>query len=212
MRVKTALFAALIPSAAFAIPVNPVYQDGPQDPLFLGQDQWHELGDFFPVEELIQSTWTFTELTSCFDGNDDPLIPNIMVVMTNLSPIRWQNLHYVADIDTFITNYDGWIGDIPGAVMGEAFKIDYPGINRPLVFESIAADQIFEPGETWQFIIQDFSNALGGPPAPFDSIGIAGSSVGFPPSTGSIIAQVVPGAGTLPLLAIGGIAALRRRR
>ena len=87
-------------------------------------------------------------------------------------------------------------------------------MNKPLVFESMNVDEVFEAGETWDFIIQDFVNDLGGPPAPFDSIGIASLSTGFPPSTGSIIAVPEPSSLALCTL-LGGIGAFgvwRRRR
>jgi hypothetical protein len=199
-------------STVMAVQIDPVYQDGPQDPLNLAPFGWHELGDFFPPNELIESQWTPTNDTACFDGSDDPAFPNVLVSMTNLTPIFWHDLHYVADPETTITNFDGWIG-IAGTPLEEAFRIDNIGpLNFPLVFESIAPNLIFEPGETWQFIIQDFSNALGGPPTPFDSIGYAGGSAGWPPSTGSIIGRPVPIPPAVLLLGSGLIALVGIRR
>ncbi len=69
--------------------------------------------------------------------------------------------------------------------------------------------EIFEPGETWEFIIQDFANPLA-PPAPFGSLGIASVSFLTTNSSGSIIA--VPEPVTLSLLALSGLAVLIRRR
>ncbi len=208
--VQAALPIACLAGYAMALPVDPYYVDGPQDPLFLVQDFWHELGNGFPPDELIDSISTFTDQTSCFDGSDDPAIPNVLVVMTNLTPIYWWDVHYVADPETLITNFDGWIGNAGLGDAEEAFRIDYVGINIPLVFESMTPDNIFEPGETWQFILQDYFHPLGGPPHDFSSFGIAGLSAGWPPSTGSIIAREVPMPGSLLLLGVAGLAARRR--
>ncbi|MCK4871526.1 MAG: hypothetical protein KAS72_02260 [Phycisphaerales bacterium] len=196
---------------ALAEPVDPYYIDGPQDPLFLAQDFWHELGNGFPPEELIESIEWPTDETSCFDGSDDPYVPNMIVEMINLTPTFWWDLHYVADPETSLTNFDGWIGNFGLNDAEEAFRIDYQTINRPLVFESMTANEIFEPGEIWWFIIQDYGNAMGGPASDFSSVGIASMSTGWPPSTGSIIAREVPVPATLPLLGLAGLLMSRRR-
>ena len=86
---------------------------------------------------------------------------------------------------------------------GEAFRIDTVGVNTPLVSESITSDGIFEPGEIWSFIIDDYLNFGGLPAHLLDSVGVASLSGGEPPSTGSIIAfAAVPELGTLLLLAL----------
>ena len=51
-------------------------------------------------------------------------------------------------------------------------------------------DGVWMPGETWTFIIIDYTNALGLPAALYDSIGVP--STLSPPSSGSIIAVPEP--------------------
>ena len=82
-------------------------------------------------------------------------------------------------------------GVLPG-VDGLAFRIDSIGINRPLIFESIAMNDIFEPGEIWQFVVQDYASPVG-PPDAFPSIGFADASWAvLDTSTASIVHFVVP--------------------
>ncbi|MGW8257008.1 MAG: PEP-CTERM sorting domain-containing protein [Thermoguttaceae bacterium] len=80
-------------------------------------------------------------------------------------------------------------------------RIDSHGVNRPLVFEDKIVDEIWQAGETWKFVLADFVGTQGGPPAPFDSIGIASLSLGWAPSTGSLIG--IPEPATLVLLTLG---------
>ena len=188
------LAGALCATPALAMSVEVYSIDGPQDPLSL--NGWvDEIGDPpFPCGELIESSAVTTSLTACSSGPepDNPGIPNVLVTMTNIcaqeSPV-W----YVADPETTITNYDGWIGNAGRTDHEQAFKIDNIGQNTPLISEvgGIPGDNIFQVGETWQFIIQDWLNTVAGStPTPFDSIGITSLSTGWPPSTGSLL--VVP--------------------
>ena len=212
LRTVLVVAAALVFASQAPAHLVDVYSiDGPQDPLFV-EWYYHELGNNppFPIDEWIDSCWIETTLTSCWDGSDDPLITNVLVSITNRTNIFWWDLHYVADPETTISNFDGWIGNVGMGDAEEAFRIDYPGINIPLVSESMTADEIFEPGETWEFILQDFANPHYFPAA-FDSLGIAGASCGYPPSTGSIIA-LVPSPGAFALLVLGGLMGRRRRR
>jgi hypothetical protein len=194
------------PAWAYKVQVTDVElpnQDGPNNLPRLYDDG----GDFvFPRGEQIESTWEYTDLTACTgEPYDDPGIPNVLVTITDIDygrPAPLRPLWYVADPETAITNFDELVN---GSL---AFKIDNVGMNTPLIFESLIPNNNFDPGETWQFILQDFLNLPGGPPAPFDSLGISAASTGWPPSTGSII----PEPASLSLLALGGLVALKRKR
>jgi hypothetical protein len=203
------------PVMAMTTPI--IFLDTPdQDPLNLPPFM-HELGEFiFPPDELIASVYEVTDLTACSDPVDDPSTANILVSMTNLTSIPWYNVHYVSDFQIpIISNFDGFIGSGIASPddLAPSFKIDNVGINAPLVSESIIPNLIFEPNETWEFIIQDFLPILGGFPTPFSSVGIAGLSVFDMSSTGSIIASPIPVPTTMLLLGSGilGLAGFRKR-
>ncbi len=200
----------LVANFAAAVPTEVDFQDGPQDPLFVPPIV-HELGigassaqpGPFPPNEEIAAYDEPTDETACIeDPQDDPSIPNALVTMTNLTGIDWEEVWYVADPETTLTNFDGWVN---GQL---AFKIDKVGVNTPLVYESKIPDNIFQAGETWKFIIQDYQNSLGGPASALDSIGVP--SPGYPPSTGSIIA--IPEPVTIVMLLLGVSGLVRRKK
>ena len=203
---------------ATAVPVSVVYDNATTcDPLGSGKDV-HELGlglasgltGLFPLDEEITAVATGTILSAC-PASDLPAVPNTLVVMTNLTGIDWRQVWYVADPDplgTTISNVDGTVN------AGQAFLIDSIGLNRPLVLETMTPDGVFEAGETWEFIIDDYVSSFGGPASDFLSVGL----VGFPSSgdplfsTGSIIAIPVPEPATCMLLLIGlGLVVTGRR-
>ncbi len=137
----------------------------------------------FPAGEVIAASDSDPFFAPC-PSTDDPGIPNPVVEIVNLNPFTFTEVWYVADSpETTISNVDGSVTG-PGGI-GNAFHIDSIGINTPLFFESLTADGIFEPGEVWRFIIQDYFNTFGLPPSAIDSIGVTSGS---PPSSGSIIA------------------------
>lgn len=181
-----------------------VFSDTPsQDPLPNGEYLVDELGWMppFPPAEWITSTYGFTDYRPCWQNPDDPGLLNVEVFITNMTTRSFAPLYYVADPETGLMNDDGLVN-------GElAFQIDAVGLNMPLVLETINFNGIFEPGETWMFVIQDYTNAFGLPASQFASIGVGNMSGGDQVSSGSIITPE-PAALSLLLLAL---ASARRR-
>ena len=198
-------------SSAQAVPQFVQSQETPSCDVLMPLLLVDELGhpSVFPAGERIDANSTFTNSSAC-PPMDNPNIPNVIVQMTNLNPFTFFDLHYVADpntpgaIGTSISNEDGLVN------AGQAFRIDQVGINRPLISESILADGLFQPGETWRFIVQDYINTGGIPAHAFLSIGVGSASPGGP-SSGSIIA-LIPEPASLGLGALALPALIRRRR
>jgi hypothetical protein len=179
----------------------------------------HELGikPPFPADEAIAAGATPTQMPiTCPLILNDPLIPDYIVTITNLTTIKWTDLFFVADKGVSVGNADGTINE------GDAFKIDTglgAGINTPLLSESLAADLIFEPAETWTFIVIDFASTLGPVFPTFGSIAVGKDSTGVPDSWASIVAIPVDeprlpigSTGTLIALGLAAGAFARRRK
>jgi PEP-CTERM motif-containing protein len=193
-----------LPAAAVPATVTPL--DTPACDTLSSPTNVDELGlsAAFPIGERIFASATNSTTTACSSGTvDNPLTRNFSLNITNLNATAFTDLWYVANVSTTISNADGLINGMP------AFKIDTVGVNTPLAGESILADGIFAPGETWSIILQDFSNSLSGPGA----LGV----VGVPDLSGasaSIIAYPVPvpEPGTAALVGLGLVALAARHR
>ena len=189
-RVAIVLLASVaVASAVNADEVQGVYHDLTTCDNHGSRDASEELGDpaVFSKGQQIDHVATFTDITACV-AEDDPNVPNRMVVVTNRTNRSWTDLYYVGDPATSFSNVDGF-GIASGAPLfsGVAFRIDSVGFNRPLVAESMTADNVFEPGEEWRFVVQDYASPLG-PPDSFFSVGFAGDSISpNHPSAASIV-------------------------
>lgn len=166
-----------------------------------------ELGtNVFPANELIAAISTFTSIDAC-PLNSHALIPNVLLIITNLTNLSFTDLHYVADPQTTFSNYDGIING------QHAVKIDKVGLNQPLIAELGGTQPlVFEPGETWEIVLDDWLGPAGLTAADLSSIGVP-SPIIPDLSTGSIVAIPVPEPGGASiLLATLGASAFRRRR
>jgi PEP-CTERM motif len=218
MKSSTVCVLVVIATLALAASAgaNPVDVYTVTDPI---QDDWALNG---PVEELgLQPPFPTGERISAVTVAWQGWIPcpaeyteggAVQIQMMNLSGTTWSNVYYVADPETSLSNWDELVGQVGFAGLGRAFKIDSIGENTPLVYESMVADNVFQAGETWEFVIQEYANLPGGPPAAFNSLGVAGASSGYPPSTGSIIAIPEPSTVALVGLSLVGVLAVIRRK
>ena len=197
----TTLFATTIANAYW---VQVEHLDAPTcDPLSVPFDV-DELGSPmvpFPADELIDHQ-TLTMGPAVCMATDNPNMADPVVEIRNLTNRTFRELWYVADSETSISNVDGFVEDVLAPSVPPrhlAFRIDNDfydpsGTHHPLLAESSPGGG-FEPGESWSFVLQDYSNALGLPPDAFTSLQVAGASINVPgvlESTGSIIAIPVP--------------------
>lgn len=193
------------PTAAFEVSVT--HQDLPScDPLLV-PEQVDELGVGFPDDELIRSQATFTDLAAC--PGESPDLSNRLLEITNLTSRTFSEIWYVTDPETTISNVDGLVNG------QSAFRVDSEisdpgGANLPLIFESDGLNDLFEPGETWRFIIDDYFNPFL-PPSALASVGLVGSfSVSDTFSSGSIIAVPEPGGLAMAIFVFGCLGICRR--
>lgn len=205
---------------ASAVPIVAQYIDDPRCDPVPNQQTTHELGDFtagFPIDESFDVTAVHTNVLSC--EPDDGISNDWEVRITNLGSIFWQDLFFVADGNVSVGNADGSVINPFSAAdpPTDAFKIDgtvtITGGNDALISESAGINEIFEPGETWTFLVSNYMPLSGIFPPSFGSVGAYGvASNSNPLSNASILASPVPEPASMLLLAGAGLAFLRRRR
>jgi hypothetical protein len=201
-----ALLMALPASTALAVPTTVTHVDISNCCDFLSvPTNVDELGAVvFPPNETIKASDIFTPIIAC-PSQPNNQVASVQVSITNLTGRSFAHLWYVADPETTITNKDGLVNG------EEAFHIDSTGLNQNLMFESINANGVFEPGEQWDFVIDGYFNTFGLPASQMQSIGVGPFSAGDSDSTGSIIAAPVPEPSTC-LLALSSLSSLLIRR
>jgi hypothetical protein len=153
----------------------------------------HELGlvGRFPALESIGFVTNSTDQVRCVA--DDTIANDWRVSITNAGTATWKDLFFVADPGVAVGNADGTITS--GGLTHNAFRIDNIGVNRNLLSESIKADLLFEPGETWIFLVTNFGLPVGVPPF-FGSLGIGTDTINpndpnsFTNSSASILANL----------------------
>lgn len=221
----TVAITSLLTTSALALPVNVVHVDTPAcDPLFIPSDGVHEIGDagVFPADESLFATNQGPSNFIACPLTNNTAVADPVVEIRNLSGRDWLEVWYVANPETTISNFDGEANDIAFAPLQEAFRIDNDikdpgGVHHPLIFESMTPDGIWEAGESWRFILQDYANLLSLSPAAIDSLGVGNASaagpVGSLTSSGSIIGITeIPEPATCLLLVLGlSMTALSRR-
>lgn len=218
----TAISAAIATTAS-AVPVNGFYvEDGRCDPV-PNQSLSHELGEatFFPINESLQIF--VAPVTTYVCVPDDGIQNDWGIQIVNVSGQAWNNLFFVADLGLSIGNADGTVYDTaptPGVVV-DAFRIDgtvtITGMNDNLQNESGTVDEILAPGESWRFLVTNYTSTVGvNPPPLFRAPGVFANTEPFMTpwiSTASILATPVPEPSLVHgLVAVGSALLMRRPR
>ena len=197
--------ALLSPVDAMANPVQAIYTDKNSCDPHPTQTLPEELGlgatatggqpGPFPADEEIFYSTVLTDLGTCGipgDFDDDWLVS-----ITNLTLTPFEDLFFVANKDTSFDNFDGEIAEFGSEDSGRAMRIDNIAFNKPLLSENINPNLIFEPGETWEFLVLNFTSGL---TPKFDSLGVAHPGGA---STASIVASPIPEPSTALLMGLG---------
>jgi hypothetical protein len=220
LRIAALSFTLALASESLANPLTATMQPGGCDAVKLitteelgrgSSNPYGPPGPFPRAEEILIRTTTGGPAT-CAGG------PTITVEITNLTGISFQDLVFVVPDGFVLNNSDGTImTNRPNP----AFLIDAVGVNRPLQFESMLADGIFQPGELWRFVAVSSSlngtAAMVGPGYGGNTLGIGSFDLPPWPYHGrpefSILANpVVPEPAAMLLVASGASVALARAR
>lgn len=199
----TGMLMAALPARATVVTVTASDLPGCDILVISSQPVADEVGQVyvFPVDEKVSATSADTALSACI-ATDNPSIPNKLVTVTNLTTTSFPALYYVANGGSSPGTFSNYDGEVNGSL---AMQIDNVGVNTPLYSESIAADGVFQAGEVWQFIVQDYNSTV--PVDAFFSPGVVGSL-----NNDVLPSLIVPEPATAVLTLVGSLLLLRRRR
>ena len=128
---------------AAANPVTVAFTDGPNCDAIGDQILTEELGESagsFPLDETIVADSQTANTATC--GLAPTPGQDWAVTIINQTGLDFVDVFFVADHGYTFGNTDG---NVAGAL---AMKIDWLGINKPLIFENKNFDGVFEAGET----------------------------------------------------------------
>jgi len=194
---------------------------GSGDPILIEElgteDNTYGTSPAFPLSDSgISATASFSGSIACASSYAAGVGSQIELNITNDTTRSFSDLWYVSDGAVSITNIDGEINGF------SAFKIDgtlTSNFNNPLISESLGANEVFEPGETWTFILDGFNDPIYAAPTSTPWLGSVGVGTDSDQvstiylSSGSIVA-FVPEPSTALLIGLGlaGLAMPRRWR
>lgn len=188
------------------------------DPFPDGLGLGDELGIGFPTDELITAQLFLTgEDSACPLFASGPFVGTVIEIV-NMTTETWQDLIYVADEATTISNWDGFVDG------SYAFKVDNitcegaGATNNPLLFESgvdliapfgeldpgTTTDCLFSPTELWEINIDDYFSNESTPPENINSLGLVSVDTPGFGSSGSIFVLESLDSGPPPPGGVGG--------
>jgi hypothetical protein len=217
LTLTVACVALSLAPVARAVPMPGNYVDDQRCDPVANTGLTHELGNVtvFPANEAFIVSVAPTNQTICVPN--DGIANDWIVRIVNVSGIAWQDLFFVSDGGTTVGNADGVMFNpaIATAPPTDAFRIDgtltVTGMNDNLLSESMASNEIFQPGEIWDFMVSNF-NSPGFAPPQFNTIGFGFATPAPSPSNASILANPIPEPASLGLIGMVGVAMGMRRR
>ena len=199
-----------IKSNGYANPISADFINDSRCDFISNQPLSHQLGlaPAFPIDERV-SLLSITPNASPICVSLDPnLSDNFEVTIKNDSPTAWKDLFLVAANGITFGNADGTVREpLDIGPFRDAFRIDALGLNANLISESLTANGIFEPNESWTFVVNDYSAGTITPQL-FSTLGLNDGSPAY------LLANPVPIPAAIWLFLSGlfGLFTLRRKK